>query len=140
LLNGLFQIYHSQFTHSPFTILDIGTGRRCIAIALKKKLPLAVVHALDISGPALKIARQNAVSNRTDINFFRADILRENEMKDLQEFNIIVSNPPYVKRSEAEEMRTNVFLYEPHAAVFVPDEDPLVFYSHIACFSRSHLN
>jgi len=130
-----------QFTthNSQFTILDIGTGSGCIAISLKRKLPLAEVHAFDISETALEIARQNALSNETEIKFFKADALDDKDIKGLPGFDIIVSNPPYIKRSEAEEMRTNVFLYEPHAALFVPDEDPLLFYSHIACFSRAHL-
>jgi len=125
--------------HSPFTMLDIGTGSGCIAIALKKKFPSTQIHALDISEAALNIARQNAQSNNAEVSFYTADILNEKTLGQLQLFDVIVSNPPYVKRSEAEEMNTNVFLYEPHLALFVPDEDPLLFYKHISGFALSHL-
>jgi len=132
---------NSQLTthNSPLTILDIGTGSGCIAIALKKKLPSSQLSALDISEAALKTARRNAVDNNTQINFFRADILHEEEIENFGRFDVIVSNPPYVKRNEAEEMRTNVFLYEPHVALFVPDEDALLFYRHVARFAISRL-
>jgi release factor glutamine methyltransferase len=126
--------------NSQFTILDIGTGSGCIAIALKKKLPSSQLSALDISEAALKIAQRNASDHNTQINFFRADILHEEDIENLSRFDVIVSNPPYVKRNEAEDMRTNVFLYEPHVALFVPDEDALLFYRHIARFANSHLN
>lgn len=125
--------------NSQFTILDIGTGSGCIAIALKKKLPSSQLSALDISEAALKIAQRNAIDNNSQINFFYADILHEEYIENLPRFDMIVSNPPYVKRNEAEEMRTNVFLYEPHVALFVPEEDALLFYRHIARFAIHHL-
>ena len=121
-------------------ILDIGTGSGCIAIALKKKLPDATVHAMDISEPALHVANKNALNNETAIHFFKADILDENEWKKFPDFDIIVSNPPYIKQSETAGIKDNVMRYEPHAALFVADEDALLFYRKIASFGLQHLS
>lgn len=109
-------------------ILDIGTGSGCIAIALKKVLPECPIEACDISYPALKIAADNAIKNNTDIRFFRCDILSE----DINDYDIIVSNPPYVMEHEKTDMQTRVLQFEPHSALFVPDSDPLLFYRTIA--------
>jgi release factor glutamine methyltransferase len=125
--------------HSSFTMLDIGTGSGCIAVALKKKFPSAQVHALDISDAALHVARQNAQLNHTEILLHKADILKNTDTGNFPRFDIIVSNPPYIRQSEAEKMQTNVFLYEPHIALFVPDENSLIFYEHISNFALSHL-
>jgi release factor glutamine methyltransferase len=121
------------------TILDIGTGSGCIAVALKKQLPSARVHALDISGPALEIARKNALLNNVDVNFLRGNILSDDELKNVPIFDIIVSNPPYVTKSEAAKMSPHVVQYEPDAALFVSDDNPLLFYEHIAEFAMDHL-
>ena len=135
------EIHYSSLTthHSPFTILDIGTGSGCIAIALKKKLPTAEVYATDISAEALTIALANADQNKTSINFFQADILNFDFEKQLPQFDIIVSNPPYIRQSEALQMRENVLLFEPASALFVPDNNPLLFYSAIADFALKKL-
>ena len=109
-----------------------------IAIVLKKKLPQAQITALDNSEGALSVAKKNALLHDADIHFRKADILAT-PAEEFGLFDVIVSNPPYVKRREAEEMAPNVFLYEPHEALFVPDEDPLLFYRHICDFATRHL-
>lgn len=121
-------------------ILDIGTGSGCIPIALKAKLMDAEVHALDISEIALRVAKKNAADLQTLVQFHETDILNEASWKQLPSFDIIVSNPPYIKKSEDNEMRQNVLQYEPHLALFVPDNDPLIFYKAIAGFGLKHLN
>lgn len=121
------------------SILDIGTGSGCIAIALKKKLHNANVYALDISNKALEIAEKNAASNNTLVHFFEADILHFKEPPLFPRFNIIVSNPPYITQSESISMRPNVLQHEPHEALFVPDNDPLLFYKKIAGFALQYL-
>ena len=125
----------------PVKILDIGTGSGCIAITLAKYVPHAEVSATDISEPALQTARINASLNKTDIRFFRSDILDTEStiacMND--DFDIIISNPPYVKNSERETISPNVLHFEPHIALFVPDEDPLLFYRTIADFAQKKL-
>jgi release factor glutamine methyltransferase len=123
-------------------ILDIGTGSGCIAIALKKNLPDANVSAIDISDEALLIAKANAILNQTIVNFLRADILSPISPKNKSEgtFDIIVSNPPYVRISEKEKMSKNVLDYEPHLALFVNDNDPLLFYKAIAEFALENLS
>ncbi len=120
-------------------ILDIGTGSGCIATALKKKIVKADLFALDVSEQALKIAALNAHKNHTEINFFKADILSINTKTDLPLFDVIVSNPPYITKSESVEMHSNIMLYEPQIALFVPDQNPLLFYTAISNFALSHL-
>ena len=117
-------------------ILDIGTGSGCIAIALKKRAPLWQVTGLDISHDALEIARKNAIRNNVQVNWMQTDILNE-ELK--EEFDIIVSNPPYICNREKIDMEARVLDYEPHSALFVPDNDPLLFYRRIADFKASKL-
>ncbi|MDL5513794.1 peptide chain release factor N(5)-glutamine methyltransferase [Arenibacter sp. M-2] len=118
-------------------ILDIGTGSGCIAISLAKNMPNAKVYALDISQKALKIAERNALDNNVDIVFLEADILSFEGLKD--KFDVIVSNPPYVRELEKMEMKNNVVGHEPGLALFVSDQDPLVFYKKITLFALSHL-
>ncbi|HYJ62709.1 MAG TPA: peptide chain release factor N(5)-glutamine methyltransferase, partial [Parafilimonas sp.] len=132
-------IVQNAFTNSRFSILDIGTGSGCIAIALKNKIKNADVFALDISETALKIAALNAQKNNTDINFSKADILQNQIKINMPLFDVIVSNPPYITKKESAEMHTNVIAYEPHVALFVPDENPLLFYNAISDFALSHL-
>jgi len=118
-------------------ILDICTGSGCIALALKSQLSHALIQGLDNSKPAVNIARKNAENNLLNVDFFVADIFTyESEQK----FDIIVSNPPYVLHSEKSQMQKNVLNYEPHKALFVDDENPLVFYSAIVDFAKKHLN
>jgi release factor glutamine methyltransferase len=121
-------------------VLDIGTGSGCIPVAIKKKLPELDVFALDVSEEALAVAEKNAATHITPITFYQTDILDKNKWETLSKFDIIVSNPPYIKQSEEKEMRGNVLLHEPHLALFVPDEDALLFYKIIAEFGLSHLN
>jgi release factor glutamine methyltransferase len=122
-------------------ILDIGTGSGCIAITLQKNIKTAHVYAVDISAEALNVARRNAVQNQTDVTFIQTDILQlEKAQKDIPyTFDIIVSNPPYIKQEEKKEMEQNVLDFEPHLALFVPDQDPLLFYRHIAEFGKEKL-
>ena len=117
---------------SKISILDIGTGSGCIAITLRKKISNAIVIAIDKSEKAIAVATKNALANATDIQFSITDILNKNNWKVLPEFDIIVSNPPYIKKSEAAFMDSNVTNYEPALALFVEDEEPLLFYHAIS--------
>jgi release factor glutamine methyltransferase len=118
-------------------ILDIGTGSGCIAIALKHKFQNATVTGFDISEKSLKTAHINAKRNNLTINFDKVDILKVFNIN--QKWNIIVSNPPYIPEKEKSEILPNVLAYEPHLALFVPDNDPLIFYRHIALFAQQQL-
>jgi release factor glutamine methyltransferase len=111
-------------------ILDIGTGSGCIPISLKKEIPNAIVSAIDVSGKALEVAHKNAINNEVEVNFILQDIL-ETESLD-EKYDIIVSNPPYVRNLEKQEIKKNVLDYEPHLALFVDDFDALIFYRKIA--------
>lgn len=121
------------------TILDIGTGSGCIAISLKKNLPEAKVSAIDISINALQTAKQNAELNEVDINFIQVDILNINPEIEIPKSEIIISNPPYVTLHDKTQMHTNVTDFEPHTALFVPENDPLIFYKAIADFAMNNL-
>lgn len=118
------------------SLLDIGTGTGCIAIALAKKYPGWSVSAWDISLDALELANENAVTNGVTVNFCQKDILEE---QDGGMFDIIVSNPPYIALSESAGMEPTVLEHEPHIALFVPDCDPLQFYRAIGLFAKNHL-
>lgn len=118
-------------------IADICCGSGCIAIALKKAFPDSTVYAYDISEEAIEQSKENANLNKEKIFFFKENIF-ENKEKN-QEFDIIVSNPPYVRESEKSLMKNNVLLYEPHLALFVSDEDPLIFYKQILDFCNRNL-
>lgn len=119
--------------------LDIGTGSGCIAIALKKQLPDAGVWACDVSEGALQLAGENARRNSTAVSFKQADILDAETWHDFPSFDVIVSNPPYVTTAEKELMTSNVVDHEPHLALFVENDDPLLFYRQIAAFARRKL-
>lgn len=123
----------------PTSFLDIGTGSGCIPITIKKNIPAAEVTAVDVCSEALHIAMNNAVTHETEINFQLLDFLDENKWKELGMFNVIISNPPYVKGSERQTMSKHVLQYEPHKALFVPDNDALIFYRKIAAFATTHL-
>lgn len=122
-----------------YAILDIGTGSGCIPIALKKHVPESTVFAMDISTAALTIAKANAERNNTRITFIHADILDQNACSDLEKFDVIVSNPPYIPQRERSLMPAHVLAHEPELALFVTDENPLLFYDTIADFAQSHL-
>lgn len=119
-------------------ILDIGTGTGCIAISLAKNLPNAKVYALDVSEKALEIAKQNAEINKVSVEFLHQSILETEDLK--QEFDIIVSNPPYVRNLEKVEIKKNVLEYEPHLALFVEDTNALLFYRKIAQLAQKNLS
>jgi release factor glutamine methyltransferase len=119
-------------------ILDIGTGSGCIAISLAKNLPNAEVCAIDVSKKALETAKRNAVDNNVEVTFMFQDILQLDELK--YDFDIIVSNPPYVRNLEKDEIKKNVLDYEPHLALFVDDNDALVFYKKIASLAQKNLS
>lgn len=121
------------------SLIDIGTGSGCIPIALKKKIPAITALAIDVSDAALQVAKLNSIQQKVSIDFMSLDFLNKNEWNCLGQYNVIVSNPPYIKKSEAPEMRDNVLKHEPHVALFVPDEDALIFYEAIAGFSQAHL-
>ena len=132
-------IFNSPNIHhpSPINILDIGTGSGCIPISVKTNLPQANVSAIDVSEKALEVAKRNAASNKVEINFIQTNIL---EVLDLnQNFDVIVSNPPYVRNLEKQEIKKNVLDYEPHLALFVEDTDALIFYRKIAQLALKNL-
>ena len=120
------------------SILDIGTGSGCIAITLAKNLPNSTVYAIDISEAALAMAKRNAALNDTSVHFMLLDILSVKDLK--QTFDIIVSNPPYVRELEKSDIRKNVLDNEPHLALFVADHDALLFYRTIARLAQKNLS
>ena len=120
------------------TILEIGTGSGCISIALKKHLPKATVVAIDVSEKALKIAQENSRINQVDIQFILQDVLKPFELS--QQFDIIVSNPPYVREIEKKTIKNNVLQNEPHIALFVEDHKPLLFYDKISDLAKKYGN
>ncbi|TFF35685.1 peptide chain release factor N(5)-glutamine methyltransferase [Mucilaginibacter psychrotolerans] len=122
---------------TPLRILDIGTGSGCIAISLKKNLPDAALTALDISADALQTAKQNAVINEVDVEFIQTDILNQSPLT--THYSLIISNPPYVTLQDKTLMHANVTDFEPHTALFVPEDNPLLFYDAIADFARNNL-
>ena len=132
-------IIHEQ-KNKTLNILDIGTGSGCIAISLQNKLPKATVTAIDVSAFALQVANKNAIQLNSTIYLKQQDFLNAAMWKNLNNFDIIVSNPPYIKQSEEATMQQNVLLHEPHLALFVPDDNALIFYDKIAEFAKEHLN
>lgn len=117
--------------HEPHTVLDACTGSGCIPIALKKHRPKWKVHALDVSEEALKVAHKNASSNGTEVHFHKIDLLQEQEWQALPQVDVLVSNPPYVLDQERKEMLPHVLEQEPALALFVPNEDPFLFYRQL---------
>jgi len=122
---------------APLEIIDIGTGSGCIAIGVKSKLPNAFVKGVDISRNALEIAKKNSESNNMNVDFMMMDALNMPWERD--KYDIIISNPPYVLESEKEQMSKNVLEHEPHTALFVEDEDPLLFYEAISTWAVGSL-
>jgi release factor glutamine methyltransferase len=133
---------------SPINVLDIGTGTGCIPISLKANLSQANVSAIDVSEKALEVAKRNAELNKVEINFIEANILEVEDLSQLpspiihhpSSYNIIVSNPPYVRNLEKQEIKKNVLDYEPHLALFVEDTDALLFYRKIAQLALRNLS
>jgi len=137
LVEWIIESQKSKVKSQKLEILDIGTGSGCIPTSLKANLPQANVSAIDVSEKALEVAKRNAISNKVEINFIQTNIL---EVEDLnQYFDIIVSNPPYVRNLEKEEIKKNVLDYEPHLALFVEDTDALLFYRKIAQLALKNL-
>jgi release factor glutamine methyltransferase len=123
--------------NKQINILDIGTGSGCIAISLAKNLPNSNVTAYDVSEEALKVAKQNAILNEVTVTFDKIDILKTDFLKN--KFDIIVSNPPYVRNLEKKEINKNVLGNEPHLALFVKNNNPLLFYDKIADLAKNNL-
>jgi release factor glutamine methyltransferase len=142
------EIANSQLATRNFQLLDIGTGSGCIAISIAKNLPNAQVSAVDVSEKALATAKKNAEINQVKVDFILKNILETRDLNELTtdnsqlttQFNIIVSNPPYVRNLEKEEIKPNVLNYEPHLALFVEDNDALIFYRKIAELAKKNLN
>ncbi|SNR15743.1 peptide chain release factor N(5)-glutamine methyltransferase [Tenacibaculum jejuense] len=128
----------SYLENTNVKILDIGTGSGCIPITIKKEIPSANVFALDISKKAIETAKKNAENNNVDVTFLLHDILSEKKLEST--FDIIVSNPPYVRNLEKKEIKNNVLNNEPHLALFVADNNPLIFYKRIADVAKYALN
>lgn len=124
---------------APQRIIDIGTGSGCIPVALQRQRPHWEIHALDVSASALAVARANALRHGAAIEFHEADILEAEHWPALGQFTAIVSNPPYIPPQEAALMPAWVTAHEPHLALFVPAEDPLLFYRRILAFAQSAL-
>ena len=141
LVEWIVKCHSEQSEESKLNIIDIGTGTGCIAISLAKNLPNAKVYALDVSEEAIKIAKQNAELNKVKIHFIKADILDWKNVSQRQngKFDIIVSNPPYVRNLEKVEIKNNVLEHEPHLALFVEDTNPLQFYKAITEFAVDKL-
>ncbi len=133
-------IANCKFPIDELSIFDIGTGSGCIPVALKRKLRKAEVWGCDISEAALEVAKRNAYTLGVAVNFLPLDFLNKEEWDGLSSFDIIISNPPYVPEKDKGQMHPNVLKYEPHTALFVPDNDPLIFYKAIAEFAKTHLN
>ena len=140
------QIVDSTINNQQSTILDIGTGSGCIPITLKKHFPAAIVVGIDVSEKALEIAKRNALKHDVEVEFIKLDILTSfnistslNSSIQHSTFNIIISNPPYVLKSEAEQMEKRVLSHEPHLALFVEDNDPIIFYKRIIDLCDNHL-
>ena len=124
----------------PSTILDLCTGSGCMALALAAHFREAKVYGVDISTQALDIAKANAFDNKLDVSFVQCDILQQDPPLPHSTFDLIVSNPPYVRDSERRDMSPNVLDHEPHQALFVPDDDPLLFYRAIGQYASQHLS
>lgn len=128
----------NSYSENNLKILDIGTGSGCIAISLAKHLPNAKIRALDVSDKALDIAKKNTTLNNTKIHFLTQNILTTKQLP--EKMDIIVSNPPYVRELEKYEINNNVLEHEPHLALFVEDENALIFYDKIADLAKENLN
>ena len=142
LVSFIIEDVTSSTVEKSIKILDIGTGTGCIAISLANNLPEANVHALDVSEDALRVAKENAKLNEATIEFIHDDILNPSHavlISVSHTFDIIVSNPPYVRNLEKAEIKPNVLENEPHLALFVDDENPLQFYKAICEFAQIHL-
>lgn len=132
-------IVHDWKGKAAVSILDIGTGSGCIPVSLKLQLPQANITTGDISDATLQVAERNALKHDVEIELIEIDFLNEHTWKHLEQYDILVSNPPYIPLAEKQYMHHNVLDYEPGLALFVPDKDPLLFYRKIAQFAQTHL-
>lgn len=123
----------------PLRIWDVGTGSGCIAIAVAKRFPQAEVKAFDVSEKALAVASKNALNNKVRVDFICDDVLHPQSLAWHQPVDLVISNPPYIRESERSSMERNVLDHEPSMALFVPDDDPLLFYRQIACLAKPQL-
>ena len=126
--------------NEEFKVLDVGTGSGCIAVSIKKELENTDITAIDISEDALKIATKNSDALQAKINFLQNDFLNESLWNSLGVYDVIVSNPPYIPEDEKNILAKNVTAFEPSIALFVPNNNPFIFYEKIAEFSQSHLS
>ena len=131
-------VQDNKKSENSIKILDIGTGSGCIAISLAKNIPNSKITAIDISEKALKIAQKNAIKNNVAVTFLKKNIIKISNLEQI--FDIIVSNPPYVRNLEKNEIKKNVLDYEPHLALFVDDDDALIFYRTIATLALKNLS
>lgn len=123
---------------TELSLIDLGTGSGCIPISLAKLFPNSNVSAIDISEKALEVAQSNAQNLNVKIDFYQQNLLEDIQLN--QKFDVIVSNPPYIRNLEKEEMHQNVLNFEPHLALFVDNEDALIFYERVLVFAENHLN
>ena len=128
-----------ELPQKALSLIDIGTGSGCIAIALKKNIPGSIIYSIDISEPALRVARQNAEVHMLKIDFLQLNFLDESNWSNLNSYDIIVSNPPYIPEHEKIKLDKNVVMHEPHLALFVENTDPFIFYKKIIMFASDHL-
>lgn len=135
LIHWILQDYQNDEVERK--ILDIGTGSGCIAIALASELQNDLLYAIDVSPAAIALAKQNAIYHNVQVEFIESDITKLKSIG--TKLDIIVSNPPYVRKSEKSEMKSNVTEFEPHLALFVHDDDPLFYYRYILKFARKNL-
>jgi len=129
----------NKIQDAPLQILEVGTGSGCIAIALQQKMPAAIITAIDISAEAIEVATINAAKYNAPIQFKTFDFLDEANWPELGSFDIIISNPPYIADIEKESMAKHVLDFEPHTALFVTNNNPLIFYSALANFGNKYL-
>jgi release factor glutamine methyltransferase len=125
--------------NSTKKVIDIGTGSGCVPISIKKNIETADIISLDISEAAIEIAKKNAQRNNVTIDFRLSDFLEEDSYEKLGQFDLIISNPPYIPEQEEIMMDKNITLHEPHIALFVPQNEPLLFYKKILLFAENHL-
>lgn len=139
--NKVYRVNQAGYTNTKgrISILDIGTGSGCIPVTIKKNIPGAEITAIDISAEALALARENANTHHAGIEFIEMDFLDEQNWDRLPFFDVIISNPPYIPVGEKAKLDRNVAAFEPHTALFVPDDNPLLFYEKIARFGKTHL-
>ncbi len=127
-------------TNNGKSVLDIGTGSGCIPISIKKNIPNTDVMAIDVSEASLEVAKENALTNNVVIDFKAINFLNENNYTAFENFDLIISNPPYIPEDEKNILDKNVTKFEPHLALFVPQNDALIFYKKIVSFAENHLN